>query len=161
MPERAITRGPTSDTVAANVKRIRRARALTAEGLSDLLAELGRPMLATGITSIETGRRRVDVDDLMALAIALRVSPVTLLMPDTSGVQQVTGAVANGGFLWEWATCAAPLPTWGVSDPVAAVADFQLHAVPAHYQRLAAAVAEAAEQYERWKAAGMPAEGDD
>jgi transcriptional regulator with XRE-family HTH domain len=46
------------------------------------LDEVGRPMLPTVVSKIERGDRRIDVDDLVALALALNVSPLTLLMPD-------------------------------------------------------------------------------
>lgn len=38
-------------------------------------------MSVSGISSMENGQRRVDVDDLVAFAAALDVSPVSLLMP--------------------------------------------------------------------------------
>jgi len=65
--------------VARNVKRLREAQHLTTRALQDLLTKLGRPIPASGITRIEQGSRRVDVDDLAALAIALGVRPDHLL----------------------------------------------------------------------------------
>lgn len=58
---------------------------------------------------IEKGERRVDVDDLVALALALGVTPNRLIMPDTdlSGVTTtylLTPAVAGSPVaLWQWA----------------------------------------------------------
>jgi hypothetical protein len=49
--------------------------------LSRRLTELGRPILPSGITKIEQGRRRADPDDLVAIAIALEVNVNALLMP--------------------------------------------------------------------------------
>lgn len=48
--------------------------------LSRRLSKLGRPILPSGITKIEQGQRRIDVDDLMALAVALEVTPTRLLL---------------------------------------------------------------------------------
>ncbi len=72
----------TAAAVAANLKAVRRRRGLTVRQLSDRLKELGAPILPSGITKIEQGDRRVDVNDLMALAAALNVSPARLLLPD-------------------------------------------------------------------------------
>jgi transcriptional regulator with XRE-family HTH domain len=53
--------------------------------LSERLAALGRPILPSGLSKIEQGTRRVDVDDLVALADALETVPSRLLRsPDGS-----------------------------------------------------------------------------
>ena len=65
--------------MAANLRRMRRERELTTAALSQRLAEIGHPIAATGITKIEMGDRRVDVDDLVALAAALDTTPNQLL----------------------------------------------------------------------------------
>ena len=44
-----------------------------ADQLSERTGEAGRTLSASALNSIETGKRRVDVDDLMALAAALDV----------------------------------------------------------------------------------------
>lgn len=75
-----IERGPTAQRVAANVKEAREKLRLSLEALSQRMSELGRPMLRSGLAKIESGERRVDVDDLMALAIALQVTPNRLLL---------------------------------------------------------------------------------
>ncbi len=58
--------------------------------LSARLTKLGRPILPSGITKLEQGKRRVDVDDLVALAAALRVTPTRLLLgpPPTDGTAE-------------------------------------------------------------------------
>ena len=53
---------------------------MTVRDLSAKLEELGRPILPSGITKIEQGARRVDADDLIAIATALEVSPTRLLL---------------------------------------------------------------------------------
>ena len=64
-----------------NVKRFREDQKLTYVELSDRLTGLGRPIPVLGLRRIERGERRVDVDDLMALADALQVMPADLLIP--------------------------------------------------------------------------------
>lgn len=71
----------TGKTVAANVRRLREARGLSTYDLSRALAEAGRPIAPSAIAKVERAERRVDVGDLMALAVVLGVSPVTLLLP--------------------------------------------------------------------------------
>ena len=74
----------------------------------------GRPLTHSAVDQIEKGTRRVDVDDLMALAAALEVSPITLLMPaeaDSSTIVDATGV--GGGVsaerLWDWLNASNPL----------------------------------------------------
>ena len=73
-----------SQRVARNIRRIRQHRDLTAAALSDRLAEIGHPILDSGILKIEHGGRRVDVDDLVALAEALGVEPAMLLLGEVT-----------------------------------------------------------------------------
>lgn len=75
--------GPIGDRVRRNILRLRTERRLTTARLSAALKELGQPIQPTGITKLEKGERRVDVDDLVALAVALHVSPAQLLEPPT------------------------------------------------------------------------------
>jgi transcriptional regulator with XRE-family HTH domain len=90
MGTNAVRRGSTADTVAANVKRLRESQTLGLRALATKLAKAGRPLTHTALDKIERGTRRVDVDDLMALAFALGVSPLRLLMPYTdTGYEQV------------------------------------------------------------------------
>ncbi|MGO9079900.1 MAG: helix-turn-helix domain-containing protein [Streptosporangiaceae bacterium] len=79
----------------ANLEHRRRVSGLTYKEVSDRSREIGRPIPALGLSRIEKGNRRVDVDDLVALAIVLESSPVELLEPrpeyaDDDGLVQVT-----------------------------------------------------------------------
>jgi transcriptional regulator with XRE-family HTH domain len=82
MAGKAREPGPSSQRTAANLRRIRREGDLTTAALSRRLAEIGHPVADTGITKIEKGDRRVDVDDLVALAVALDTTPNQLLLPE-------------------------------------------------------------------------------
>jgi transcriptional regulator with XRE-family HTH domain len=73
--------GATAQTVAANVKRLRVGRELTYTQLSERLAGAGSQLTPVAVRRIEDKKRRVTVDDLMSLAVALDVWPITLLMP--------------------------------------------------------------------------------
>jgi hypothetical protein len=76
--------GPTGETVRKNIRTVRENLGMAVTELSAKLADIGRPIPPLGIHRIEGGERRVDVDDLMAIAVALRTSPIGLLMPETS-----------------------------------------------------------------------------
>jgi transcriptional regulator with XRE-family HTH domain len=96
------------------MRRIRRDRELTTGALSRRLAELGHPIAATGITKIEKGQRGIDVDDLVALAAALKTTPNRLLLPDIEGGVPYEGEPAPWGKepparLWAWALGEVPL----------------------------------------------------
>lgn len=71
--------GDAAENVRRNVFALRKARGLTTERLSTALEGVGHPIAASGITRIEKGDRRVDVDDLVALAAALGARPERLL----------------------------------------------------------------------------------
>ncbi len=107
--------------MARNVRAVRERRRLTQQQLSARLGELGRPMLPSGIAKIEAGERRVDADDLVALAVALNCSPTRLLLPDGAADDEVplTPALRVGAAAaWEWMTDRAPLPTGpGPAEP--------------------------------------------
>jgi transcriptional regulator with XRE-family HTH domain len=77
--------GPTGDRVIANIKHLRQSQGLTYKQLSERLEELGRPIPVLGLSRLERGERRVDVDDLMALAVALGVTPNRLLLFPSTG----------------------------------------------------------------------------
>lgn len=136
-----VERGPISDYVAENVAALRKARGLSQQELSGRLSELGRPILPSAISKIESRERGVDVDDLTALAVAFGVNPSRLLLPADAWEQEiaVTPTLSVRAFLaWQWANAFAPLPTRSQEDGYntdADVEDFQLHALPAETRR--------------------------
>lgn len=107
---KALTKNPlgaTGEAVAANVERLRTEQNLTFAALSERLSRIGRPIPTLGLRKIVAETRRVDADDLAALAAALDVSPVTLLMPETSDADEqvsVTGkeGPVPAGQVWDW-----------------------------------------------------------
>jgi hypothetical protein len=108
--------GPTGETVRSNIKRIRESQRIAVTELSAKMRDLGRPIPTLGIHRIEGGQRRVDVDDLVAFAVAFGVSPATLLMPyveSAADTVRVTGhpdAVAAEKAWW-WITGRLPIGT--------------------------------------------------
>ncbi len=112
--------GPTGETVRGNVTRYRTSAALSFAELSRRLEGVGRAIAPLGLRRIESGARRVDVDDLVALAVVLGVNPNALLMPEVIGTglrRAVTGAgEVSTDAAWLWARGDAP-PSHG-SAPI-------------------------------------------
>lgn len=79
--------GPTGRYVGAVLQAVRKNRAMTLRELSAKLDELGHKMSHTTLSQLETGNRRMTVDDLFILAVALNVSPIAFLMPQTKTPQ--------------------------------------------------------------------------
>ncbi len=108
--------GPTSRTVAENVKHQREVRNMSYAQLSDRLQTDAQWSISpVGIRRIETGERRVTPDDLTALAVALKVSPITLLMPGLPGATDLTEMVEVTGM--DAKVPAATLWLWLQADP--------------------------------------------
>lgn len=101
--------GPTGKTVARNLKRLR--GNVTLRELQQRLRGVGREISASGIQKIEAGVRRVDVDDLVALAVVLGANPNALLFPKSlDDPVAVTGAdPADLTRVWQWADGMAPI----------------------------------------------------
>lgn len=80
MPQPSATQLAVAEAVEHHRHRLR----LTIDQLADRLHALGHPLGPDGVRDIERAAVPADVDDLMALAVALEVSPTTLLthVPD-------------------------------------------------------------------------------
>jgi transcriptional regulator with XRE-family HTH domain len=102
-----MRQGPTTKRVRENIRSIRRERGLQLDELSHRLTALGWPISVTGLSKIETGKRRVDADDLVAIAAALCQSPNRLLLPADASEDEiaVTPRWRTRAFdAWKWAT---------------------------------------------------------
>lgn len=114
--------GPTGETVASNVRRLRTKHGLAYTELSAKLSELGRPIPPLGLRKIESQDRRVDADDLMALAVALGTNPNALLFPPSANGRHILTLTAVGmeiaSSVWKWAKGVAPLDDSLVPDNV-------------------------------------------
>ncbi|HEU0257534.1 MAG TPA: helix-turn-helix transcriptional regulator [Microbacteriaceae bacterium] len=78
--------GVTQEHVAANLRAARQAIGMDVRTAARLMTEAGRKLAASSISKIENGDRRVDVDDLTALAYILRTTPAALLTPPSEAV---------------------------------------------------------------------------
>lgn len=106
--------GPTARVLAEVVRRRREQLGLTYAQLSRRLIRNGRDIPTLGLRRIESCQRQVNVDDLVALAVALEISPATLLMdPRVTPNDSVAltgypdGVAAERA--WQWLTASYPL----------------------------------------------------
>jgi hypothetical protein len=76
--------GGAGRALAANIARVREARRLSYIDLSRELSKAGRPIPELGLRRIEKGERRIDFDDLLAIAYVLKVCPVDLMVSNTA-----------------------------------------------------------------------------
>jgi transcriptional regulator with XRE-family HTH domain len=111
-PSRKNPLGPTGVVAARRVHELREAHGWTFKELADRLENVKRPIPPLGLRRIEAEDRRIDADDLVALAVVLKVNPSALLLPtEAHGDIEVTGAgeVAFKA-AWDWADGRQPLP---------------------------------------------------
>ncbi|MBL5973686.1 MAG: hypothetical protein D3X82_07970 [Candidatus Leucobacter sulfamidivorax] len=96
--------GPTGLRVAENVAQERNRLNLTYAALEKRLEDSHHRIPALGIRRIEARARRVDVDDLIALSVALNVSPIDLLFRSDGSRPAATGlpkyASAEDAIAW-------------------------------------------------------------
>jgi transcriptional regulator with XRE-family HTH domain len=118
MPMNDVPTGPTGARVAARVRELRQLRGYSLSALSQQMTKIGHPLSLDALHKIETvgaddrPRRRVDADALVALALALRVSPLALILPSADdGPVYVTDQVKLAFVdAWQWGTGEAPRP---------------------------------------------------
>ncbi|WP_438290967.1 helix-turn-helix domain-containing protein [Streptomyces sp. HUAS TT7] len=79
MPSHPLEIGPAGQAAARAIERTRTARGYSQRLLATRVTAQGRPMTFTALSRIERRVRRCDIDDLVAIAAALGVSPCTLL----------------------------------------------------------------------------------
>jgi transcriptional regulator with XRE-family HTH domain len=133
--------GPIGRNLIAAVEGLREARGMTYRKLSAALEEIGRPIFPLGLSRLGRGERRVDVDELVALAIVLGVNPSALLFPrDADGddlIELAPHVQQRADIAWRWADGVMPLP----DEPAGGsrkegevfreqMADFQRHSRP-------------------------------
>jgi hypothetical protein len=73
--------GPAGWVLATSIKRVREAQRLSYAELARVLKDkAGQPIPVLGLRKIESMERRVDFDELLALAYVLRICPVDLMV---------------------------------------------------------------------------------
>lgn len=110
MPKRTTPERP-SEVLAHELSAVRQRKGWTQQQLADRLKEIGAPLDRVMVAKIEKGLRGVSVDEALALAVALGVSPLALLLPRTGAAKvrlaarsQVMSLIAR-----DWIRGTAPL----------------------------------------------------
>jgi len=86
--------GPAGHNLIANLEYLRQVRGLSMRKLAAELEAIGRPIPPLGLSRAIRGQRRVDVDELVALAEVLDVTPdVMLSAPGAVKAAPVAAAV--------------------------------------------------------------------
>lgn len=117
MTRKTHPHGPTTKTVARNVRRLRENQGLSAAKLAARTSELGYDIPREGIQKIEAaaegrpGARHINADELTVLALALGVNPNALLLPPTVNDNvEITGrGTVPADNAWEWANGNRPI----------------------------------------------------
>jgi len=112
--------------LARRVREVRTARGWSAQEVARRCAALGLPGLdRSTIANIESGRRRrVGVDELLVLALALGVAPVHLLVPlDEQWYAVTPDRVTGTSRVREWLRGNWPMHGADPNDPAARLAD--------------------------------------
>jgi transcriptional regulator with XRE-family HTH domain len=133
--------GVIGEQVVRNLENLRAARGYSFRDLAARVAKIGRPILPSAVHSITQHKRRVDVDDLVALAMALNVNPSALLLPrditDGSEVDLTPTVRQRATVAWAWMDGQMPLPAEQVDGAVRTyqtapldLVDFVAHARP-------------------------------
>ncbi len=101
-----------SEVTAERVRAHREQKGWSQERLARAMTELGHPMHQTAIAKIEARLRKVTVDDLLVLAVALEVPPPLLFLPiDTEEDLALTPSKKVYPWrVWEWLHGEEPLP---------------------------------------------------
>lgn len=86
-----------AEQIAINLADLRKVRQLSLRELSSVLDQLGCPINPDGLNRIEHRRRKVTVEELLALAIALEVTPARLLREDHTAMR-TAGRIHCGEF---------------------------------------------------------------
>lgn len=128
--------GPTGHRAAATVAELRERDRLSYKELSDRLRDLGRTIPTLGLSRVERIERRIDADDLVALAIALETTPNRLLLPGTArqdvNISLTPTVEVSEQLAWAWAQAQAPLEAADGIVPTEKVQQFRSRSLPDH-----------------------------
>lgn len=99
--------GPAGHNLQRNIRRLREQRLWSYREVEERLAQAGRVIPVLELSAIDAGQRRVDVDDLVALAAVFDLGVEELLHPP-AGCQTCHGAPPTGFMCMECETSGLP-----------------------------------------------------
>ncbi len=110
MSEVASPLGAAGHNVRRNIRRLREQHRWSYRDVEERLAQAGRAIPVLALSAIDTGERRVDVDDLVALAAVFNLGVEDLLQPPAD-CDTCHGAPPAGFMCMECDTSALPRRT--------------------------------------------------
>lgn len=120
-----------AEIIAKRLKQVRAQEGIPIAELSRHLEVLGCNISPREFDQIVDGERRIYADELLPLAYALGVSPVTLLMPDVSdALDTVEGVGLTAGALWAWLRADEPFSAESGDQRSRAQVEFVLRSHP-------------------------------
>ena len=102
--------GPAGNNVRRNIRRLREARQWSYREVEERLSRAGRTIPVLAQSAIDAGERRVDVDDLVALATVFDLGVEELLQPPAD-CETCHGAPPPGFMCLECETSGLPKRT--------------------------------------------------
>jgi transcriptional regulator with XRE-family HTH domain len=101
-----------SEVFGAQMGTVRGRRGLSLQDLADRLTRLGFPMDRTTLNKLENGRRGLSLDEALAIAAALDVSPLHLFVPimDSEQLEIAPKVTAGAVRARKWLRGEQPLP---------------------------------------------------
>ncbi|EYT53522.1 helix-turn-helix domain-containing protein [Kocuria sp. UCD-OTCP] len=119
----------TTHRIGKNIAAVRKRKNMTAQTLADRCTELGVAMKRTSIANLENERRdSVTVTDLIVIAAALDVPPVTLIYPTAQAgepIEMVGGTTATTFDALSWFSGTAALTPGEADEDVALIQNLQ------------------------------------
>jgi len=85
MASKSIEMGAAGNGVKDAIRALRIDRRMTLTDMTEALKSTDRPLSKATLSQLETGMRRIDIDDLFAIAKALKVDPRELLRDAVEG----------------------------------------------------------------------------
>ncbi len=109
--------GAAGHNLRRNIRRLREQRNWSYREVEERLSRVGRAIPALGLSAIDIGERRVDVDDLVALAAVFDLSVEGLLQPPAD-CETCHGEPPTGFMCMECETSGLPEPTASAAGPI-------------------------------------------
>jgi len=145
-----------SKVFAQRLRETREARGLSQSELAQMLTDRGRPMNTTALLRVESGERKLSLDEAIALADVLQAAPANLLSPpDGSYVALTDNKGVDGDGIRNWLLTGVGIVVW--PEPARAEDETKLRAwLDRELERGAVALADALRGHDKSgiKAAG-------
>lgn len=117
-----------SEVFAERTKTVREDRRWSQRQLAERLTEMDAPIHQTAVAKIESGARKVSLDEALRVAAALDVSPIALFLPEDEDARIALGArfQPRCEYVRRWVAGLAPLPLFTAAEAPGSLSDEEL-----------------------------------